>query len=803
MSPEAIASAWVELERLVTTHIAMSAREERLIPLLRRACDIPALVQHLLYIDFTEDDQFDESYQRLLSVIKDEPTPRRAAKSVSAPISLPPSIPRPPIVGFVARRDRDGHDIVERLRDELTPQKNQLVALWGAGGVGKTTLASEAARALTGDFAQRIVWVSADQRANLPFTTFLDEIAAQLGDEDLRRLALEQKVEGVRALIAAAPTLIVLDNFETIAPEDQLQCIEFLAERARSAALITTRQRIAHAVSVPIAAMSTEEANDFLLRLINQTQDPDIYAELDRKRLIQMAEANPLIIEWIVGQIDLANDPEEVLDELSHGEGDAAQRVFDRSFNLRQMADGGRAVLLALSLFTPSATRSALAEVAGMGKDKDKKRFKKAQETLASLWLIKKTEAGQRLSVAGLTRELTKAHLYADPRDKTFRQRFTARFLKYAQANQNPTPEYLNALEEEKDNILSALDVTLEINDGNSLMRILLAMDEFLRLRGYWDESIRRGEQALEVARKLSGEDWIRLFTHNLALVHQSRGNLSKARELYDESLEIERKFRNQSGIATTLYTLGTLAQDQGELKEARRLYDESLDIKKRLGDQSGIALTLHALGSLAQNQGELEEARQLYDKSLEIGKRLGDQIGISASLHQMATLAYDQGELEEARRLYDESLEIMKRLGDQRGIATSLHQLGMVCLAEGNFEGSESLLNQSLIILRKLSHKQYIAECLESIGSVRTAQGSFVEAHELFNESLGMALSLRDKFRVASVRRSLGLLAEKENELTKALELLREALSVFESLKSPKAEKTRRDLERIEKRVS
>jgi hypothetical protein len=50
MSPEAIASAWVELERLVTTHIAVSAREARLIPLLRRACDIPALVQHLLYI---------------------------------------------------------------------------------------------------------------------------------------------------------------------------------------------------------------------------------------------------------------------------------------------------------------------------------------------------------------------------------------------------------------------------------------------------------------------------------------------------------------------------------------------------------------------------------------------------------------------------------------------------------------------------------------------------------------------------------------------------------------------------------
>ncbi|HLL73199.1 MAG TPA: hypothetical protein VK363_17305, partial [Pyrinomonadaceae bacterium] len=58
---------------------------------------------------------------------------------------------------------------------------------------------------------------------------------------------------------------------------------------------------------------------------------------------------------------------------------------------------------------------------------------------------------------------------------------------------------------------------------------------------------------------------------------------------------------------------------------------------------------------------------------------------------------------------------------------------------------------------------------------------------------------SLRDKFRAASVKRSMGLLAEKENETPKAVELLREALSVFESLKSPKAEDTRRDLERLE----
>jgi tetratricopeptide (TPR) repeat protein len=703
LSPEALKSRWVELEYLATLYSDVSKRQEHLLPLMRRDCEPPYLVAPLRYIDFRSDEHFERSYLELLAVIRDEPLPRMSERPPAVANLPSPPIPNRPVVGFVARLDRNGRDIVERLRDELAPHKNQVVALWGAGGVGKTTLASEAVRSLAEAYAQRVVWISADQRSNLPFATFLDELAAQLGDEDLRRLALEQKIEAVRALINVAPTLVVLDNFETITPEDQSQCMELLADRARCTALITTRQRIERAVAIPIAAMSTEEANDFLQRLINQTQDPDIYTELDRNRLIQTAEANPLIIQWIVGQIDLANDPEEVLDELSQGEGDAAHRVFDRSFNLRQMADGGRAVLLALSLFTPSATRSALAEVAGMGKDKDKKRFKKAQETLASLWLIKKTEAGQRLSVAGLTRELTKAHLSADPRNKTFRQRFTARFLKYAEANAKPIPHHLNALEEEKDNILNAIDVASGLTDWRSVLRLMDSFGELLITHGYWDEAIRRGEQALEAAQNLQDEGAVARVMHNMAITFQSRGEFEEARRLYNESLNIVKRLDDQSGIASTLHQFGKLAQEQGELEEARRLYNESLNIKKRLDDQSGIATTLHNLATIAQEQGELEEARRLYDESLNIANRLGDQSGIASTLHQFGKLAQMQGELEEARRLYEESLDIEKRLSNQSGIAISLGQLGLLAAQEDDKAEAGRLLRESLSIFERL----------------------------------------------------------------------------------------------------
>ena len=120
------------------------------------------------------------------------------------------------------------------------------------------------------------------------------------------------------------------------------------------------------------------EANEFLNRLIVQKEFLTLITKLIVNASFRPLK-QPANNSVDRGQMDLAGDLNEVLNELSHGEGDAAYRVFNQSFNLPQLNNGGRAALLALSLFTPSASRPALAEVAGMdlSKLKDKKRFKK------------------------------------------------------------------------------------------------------------------------------------------------------------------------------------------------------------------------------------------------------------------------------------------------------------------------------------------------------------------------------------------------------------------------------------------
>ncbi len=716
ISPDFLASNYcydIEVTRAMQRH---EAREARVIPVILRFTDdwqsapfgkIQALPKDaepvkgwadrdLAFADVAGGIR--RAVEELLAT-REKPVEPHDEPEEASPRSL---IPRPPVIGFVSRRDPQGRDIVARLKDELAPGRTQLVTLSGPGGIGKTTLAAEAARALQEGYGNRVVWSSADGRADFTLLSLLDDIATQLGSAGLRTLAPAEKEEQVRALATGA--LVVLDNYETVAEAERAR-VEAWFKRTQCSTLFTSRPRVPDTVFVPVSAMSRAEAAEFLEKLTAQTQDPQLFTPEVRERVYATAGANPYVMQWVVAQIDDAKEPATVFEELAGGVGDAAERVFARSFELPRLGDDGRAALLALSLFAPHASREALAAVAGLGKDR--KRLDEAAKHLHALWLVKGVDGNRRLAVEGLTRTLAAARRSQDPRDDDFRRRFVAYFLRYAGQRREPTPENYDALEAERENLLGAAETAYISGEWDSVMGMAYVLTHpvngILRVRGYWDESVRLGEQALQAAHAAKNEASIAGLSHNVAVMYGDRGELAEARRLYEESLEISKRVGNQRGVAITLHQLGVLAQHAGEIEEARCLYEESLEIEKQFENQGGVAVTLHQLGRLAEIQGKLEEARRLYCESLEIAKRVGNQSGVASSLHQLGMLAEEAGELEEARRLYCESLEITKRVGDQSGIASSLHQLGRLAEDAGDKEGAARLFRETLGILERL----------------------------------------------------------------------------------------------------
>jgi hypothetical protein len=76
LSPEALASDWVVLERSTAIYRDPAARKRSLIPLMRRKCELPDMLARLRYVDFRRDENFEQSLGELVNTIRGVPIRR-------------------------------------------------------------------------------------------------------------------------------------------------------------------------------------------------------------------------------------------------------------------------------------------------------------------------------------------------------------------------------------------------------------------------------------------------------------------------------------------------------------------------------------------------------------------------------------------------------------------------------------------------------------------------------------------------------------------------------------------------------
>lgn len=350
---------------------------------------------------------------------------------------------------------------------------------------------------------------------------------------------------------------------------------------------------------------------------------------------------------------------------------------------------------------------------------------------------------------------------------------------------------WMERLEVEHSNLRAALEWS-KTGDGGAeaLARLAAALWRFWNVRGYWSEGRGWLEAALSQAGHAPRATRARLLfgAGVLAWVQQESG---RAAALGEESLALARELGDKHAVADSLRLLAAVAKDDYDYERAKALGEESLALFRELGDKLGIAAALRFLGFHAMTYDEFEAAMAAFEESLRLARALKDERGIAGSLHGLGGVPFQQARYEEAVALYEEALSLFRDLGDKWGMSSALGSLGAIARYRGDYERAAMLLEESLQMRREMGSKAFIAVSLLGLGFLAQDQGDYQRAKNLYEESL-------DLFRetgqpapgprvggVADALRALGIAARHEGDYARAAALLEESVEISREVRN------------------
>jgi tetratricopeptide (TPR) repeat protein len=631
----------------------------------------------------------------------------------------------PPHSEFIGRQAEKAR-VHEALRS-----RSYLVSIDGIGGIGKTSLALEVVYECLqarrenkpdGDMAifEGFIWATAKDR-DLTLNVLLDAVARTLDYPGIAQQPLEEKQTRVQKLLREKPYLLIVDNFETVTDDGVRDFLLRLPEPSK--ALITARtqeQRLGQAWAVSLKELTRAEA----LALIRYDGKRLGLASLEQAgddvlvRLYRATGGAPLAIKWAVGQIKQKGQSlDTALAALHEARGSIFDSIFARSWDL--LSADARQVLAVMPIFATSASRAGI-EAAG---DVHHFALDEALGQLVEMSLMNATDeldlARRRYSIHPLTRAFSEAKLKAEPEAGRAAQARLARFFQaFAEKNGGLwNQEGFAQLELELLNILANIQWCRERREqgfADLFMSIFLNIADFLIIRGYWNDAMTLGQQAVAMATE-SGDEvnaaWFRLWPTGWILRH--RGDLDAAEENVRWALTVLERAGNERYIAFAKRNLGLILQGRGNRDQAQRLLEEALAYFRAAGVEQEHSI-YHATARLAQlllEKGDGEAAWTLCHDALPAARKFNDPERVAALLSVLGSVADRRGDLEQAKTLWEEALTNMKRANRLDGIADCLLELARLEIKMGHKKTAAQMLGNALESYQRLGIDARIQE--------------------------------------------------------------------------------------------
>lgn len=733
-----------------------------------------------VYDDFNNSDLAENDWAKAQDVENIYAALQRDANAPRIPIHLR-QVPR--FVGRNAVLD----DLLASLSPKPSEASQRVISISGLGGMGKTTLALQAARQYMASpdqhFSAGAFYVGLDHIRHTK--DLIDAIAEAIGFKFYARTDLQGQLLN---FLREKAILLVLDGFENVLTHDKTAVLAFVSDVFHHAPsvtqLITTREKlnltIEHAIELSGLDYPThpppEGWKDTDLDLYSATR---LFCDAAKKTdskfklsdiddivgICQLAEGMPLAILLAASNVGLLS-PNEIatriraaLQVLQSEAGDLPERqhsiraVFESSWQL--LTDEERRVLAILSAFNDGFAIAAAEQVA----DTDvpllqaltrKSLIQRQHISLSFLYGADgETETVLRFYMHALLRRFVADKLAANPPQQAkAKAALTAYYLQFAQSHAST----YKVLEPEWANLLDGMS-----NAANA-------------------------------------QDWptVLAYANALAEPWYIRGRYTDARTAYRWACEAAERLGDERALVKCLAYWGRACVRQGDYAEAETYFARGLKIGTRKMDPHSISLILYEQAQRAIEQGAYVKANEDLDECIIIGEELNDDVLLGESYRQKARIEYQLVEYVKAEALINKARQFLNVSHTNKYIAALRLHTDILRSkfsrqpnpTERDFDNltlAEQYWNEALMLSKNTNNLREQALLFYSLAQFKRTRHEWQDSRELANEALKLLKIVGDQKSIIHVNTLIGFIYFDEKDYIAAKEKL---VQVIEQLR-------------------
>jgi predicted ATPase/transcriptional regulator with XRE-family HTH domain len=563
----------------------------------------------------------------------------------------------------------------------------RLVTLTGAGGIGKTRLALQAAAGAADAFPDGLWWVglAAVSRGE----QVLGALAQALGVREAEEAGLER---ALLARLQGRRMLVLLDNAEHLLPDLADVVARLLAASDQLVVLAASRERFQLSAErvVPVPPLTAADAAALLREraaaagvVVAQSEVLDrLCARLDRLPLaLELAAARlrvfspAQLLDRIDSRLDLFTGPRDA--EPRHR---TLRTVIEWSHDL--LTGPEQALFRRLAVCAGGCTLEAAEAVCepepgALDGLLDKSLLQRSDDRPEPrFWMLESIRdfAAERLDQSG-----------------------------EAPASRARHADYFRAL-------ANRMDAALRAGEPEEGPESVLAAD------------IGNLRAAAEFALVAGDTQLVREITAALRMYWIVRGLYTEARSWLNRALALDdAQDRTRQRL---LSALGTIAYCQGEHLVAVAASDEAAELAMQLGGATETFEALDARAGAALAKGDLEAAEALLREALDVAVAVDNGVGMSSCRLGLVYVANQAGRYDQAEELLTENLPFVRARGQTRCEGYTLARMADTTVRRGWTEdcAADALLGARRAL--QIGDKPLAVSCMELFALAAAARG-------------------------------------------------------------------------------